>query len=241
MKIADKIREKQKDIYCRRPITIAFLGDSVTQGCFEVFTTKKGSFDTTCRSEKAYHAKVKKILQYLYPSVPFTVINAGISGDIAPRALERLDDHVLSYNPDLVTVCLGLNDSGYGVDKLKEYLDSLDQIFTKIKESGAEIIFLTPNMKGQYPHFMFKEKALYELAERMANESESKCMDLYMDEARALCKKHGVTICDCYAIWKCMHENGVDVTNLLSNYINHPSEEMHDVFAYELVKTMLMC
>ena len=239
MKITDKIKAKQHDIYSRRPTTIAFLGDSVTQGCFEIYTKTDGTIDTIYKSEEAYHAKVREMLQYLYPSVPFTIINAGISGDTAPGALGRVKEDVLSYNPDLTVVCLGLNDSGKGVDKVNEYIDALDEIFTKIKESGSEIIFMTPNMKGQYAHHLIEDKTIYELAEKMANEEESKCMDFYVDKARELSKKHEIPVCDCYALWKIMHEKGVDITGILSNFINHPTPQMHSLFAYELVKTII--
>ena len=35
-----------------------------------------------------------------------------------------------------------------------------------------------------------------------------------------------------------MYECGVDVTELLSNKINHPTREMNWLFAYSLVETM---
>ena len=34
MKLIEKIRAKQADVFGAAPVTIAFLGDSVTQGCF---------------------------------------------------------------------------------------------------------------------------------------------------------------------------------------------------------------
>jgi hypothetical protein len=47
-----------------------------------------------------------------------------------------------------------------------------------------------------------------------------------------------VPLCDCYAIWKMLYENGVNTTELLSNKINHPTREMNKLFAYELVRTL---
>ena len=37
MTLVEKIKQKQADIYSSRPITLAFLGDSVTLGCFEIY------------------------------------------------------------------------------------------------------------------------------------------------------------------------------------------------------------
>ena len=64
-------------------------------------------------------------------------------------------------------------------------------------------------------------------------------MDLYMDAARALCAERNIPVCDCYAKWKKMAENGIDVTELLANKINHPTREMNWLFAVSLLETML--
>ena len=52
-------------------------------------------------------------------------------------------------------------------------------------------------------------------------------------------KEENIILCDCYAIWKRMYESGVDTTNLLSNGLNHPIREMHGLFAWQLVQTIL--
>ena len=100
MKIIEKIKNKQKDWYGERQPVIAFLGDSVTHGCFDVYV-KNDTLQTTVNMQEGYHEKVKKILAILYPEVPVTVVNAGISGDRADAGVERLERDVLSYKPDL--------------------------------------------------------------------------------------------------------------------------------------------
>ena len=132
MKIIEKIQEKQKDLYARKPITIAFLGDSVTQGCFDCYEPVPRKVETDFAAEWAYCEKVKKILNKLYPSVPFSVINAGISGGSAYTGLNRLERDVLSYSPDLVVVCFGLNDSGEGLNGIPDFKKRLSEIFGKI-------------------------------------------------------------------------------------------------------------
>ena len=47
-----------------------------------------------------------------------------------------------------------------------------------------------------------------------------------------------VPVCDCYKIWEMFKNGGVDVNLLLSNKVNHPTRDMHYLFAYELVKIM---
>jgi len=61
-------------------------------------------------------------------------------------------------------------------------------------------------------------------------------VDKYINAACETARKHSITVCDCYSLWKDMYENGVDITALLSNHINHPTREMHELFAEELFK-----
>ena len=53
MEIIDKISEK-RHLGTTPPVTIAFLGDSVTQGCFELFSYRTGGVDTVFESGSSY-------------------------------------------------------------------------------------------------------------------------------------------------------------------------------------------
>ena len=55
-------------------------------------------------------------------------------------------------------------------------------------------------------------------------------MDLYINSAKSLAEEMGVAVCDCYAQWKKLSETQ-DTTMLLANRINHPTKEMHELFA----------
>ena len=81
MNIINKLAAKQKDLQGARPITIAFLGDSVTQGCFECYQTGANSLETVFDVKCAYSTHVREILAILYPNVQVNIINSGISGD----------------------------------------------------------------------------------------------------------------------------------------------------------------
>jgi hypothetical protein len=64
-------------------------------------------------------------------------------------------------------------------------------------------------------------------------------LDMYLDAAKDICKRRGIPVCDCYEKWKLLMHNGVDVTELLSNKMNHPTREMNWLFAVSLVETMM--
>ena len=239
MKIIEKIRQKQSKLSDGRQITIAFLGDSVTQGCFDCYEEAPGRLETYFTPEWAYCEVVKKMLHKLYPSVPLTIVNAGISGGSATGGLKRLDRDVLSYSPDLVVVCFGLNDSNNGRAGIKDYANALGDIFRKVSRSGAECIFMTPNTMNYVvsPHLTAEHARA--LAADFAERMKSGVMDEYIAAARAAAAEKHIPVCDCYTLWKRMEEIGVNVTELLANKLNHPDKDMHFLFAYELVKTML--
>ena len=237
MNFIEVIKQKQKDWHGHRQPSIAFLGDSVTHGCFDLYVDDKG-IQTYMEMDKAYHEKVRTILNTLYPTVPITIINAGISGDKASEGIKRIERDVLSYNPDLVVVCYGLNDSGDAEKGIDEYITSLKSIFDAVKKKGKEVIFLTPNSITDRLDVNFAYQEINKLTEEIVAKKQNDSLKKYIEEARVLCKKENVPVCDCSRLWDILSDNDVDVNNLLSNRINHPTERMHWVFAYELVRTM---
>ena len=238
MNIIKILVEKSKDNMNKKAPTIAFLGDSVTQGCFEVYKKDDTSIETVFNKSSAYHNYVAKIFEVLFPSVPVNIINAGISGDNAPHGLERLEDDVISHNPDLVVVCFGLNDVCGGMENIESYASALDGIFKALNNRGIEIIFMTPQMMNTYTSYSISNPDIREIADAAAERQNSGLFDKYIECAKTVCKDNGVKVCDCYAKWKRMYEYGVDTTELLANKINHPSREMNWLFAYQLVETM---
>ena len=86
-KIRDLLKAKANDNWGQGPLTFAFLGDSVTQTCFELYKKSDGAIDAYYDADAAYHLYLKRMLAMLYPSVPVNILNAGIGGDNAsPRS-----------------------------------------------------------------------------------------------------------------------------------------------------------
>lgn len=239
MKIMTLLAEKGKDRWGKKIPTIVFLGDSVTQGCFEVYEKNDGNIETVFDKNSTYHGYLNQILTELFPDTTINIINAGISGDRAPLGAERLQRDVLDYNPDLTVVCYGLNDNGWGKENLHLYINALDDIFTRLKEAGGEVIFMTPNMQNVSISCHIDNEKIREIAENVMNSQNSGNLDFYLDAAKELAKKHGIKICDVYAKWKKLYKYGVDVTELLSNKINHPTRQMNWLFATSLLDTLL--
>lgn len=221
-------------------LTIAFLGDSVTQGCFEVYKTGEKTLETVYEYKNAYSTRLREIMNILYPNVQINVINSGISGDNVVNGSARLEEDVLKYNPDIAVVSFGLNDSTGGKEKLHVYGDALRSIFSRLAERGVETIFLTQNFMNTKiaPEIMFDE-FFRGLGEQFISIQNGGTLKSYFEEAKKASAEYGVTVCDCYSVWEAMQAAGVDTTALLCNNFNHPIREYHYYVALKLIEKIL--
>lgn len=225
MNIKEKLNMDKEALLQNGAITIVAFGDSVTPGALN------GNIDY----ENAYWNVLKKKLNAVRDYVPVNVINSGIGGDRAGLAVNRIERDVTSHHPDLIIVCFGLNDINV---PLEDYIEPLKKIFTECKKCGAELIFMTPNMLNTYVAKDAPEQYIEYAGVTASYQNEGK-MDKYMSAAIETAKTMDVTVCDCYGEWKKLYNSGVDTTKLLANRINHPTSEMHKLFADMLFDTIM--
>ncbi|HEY3378731.1 MAG TPA: GDSL-type esterase/lipase family protein [Armatimonadota bacterium] len=237
MNFIEKIARRQADYSAHAPVTMAFLGDSVTHGAFGITEGSAGEWSCLFDPEMVYHAQLRRMLAVLFPAAAPTVVNAGCSGNSAPDGLARLERDVLSAAPDLVVVCFGLNDVACGAG-LSAYEAALIGILTTLRERNIATMLLTPNMLNTYVSALTLP-ALRDFAAQTAELQQSGVMDQFMDCARQLSADLHVPLCDCYAQWTRLHALGVDTTLLLSNYINHPTVALHGLFAQSLYQRLV--
>ena len=224
MTIKEKLMMDMKGLSQLGPINIVIFGDSVSHGAVN------GYIDY----ENVYWNKLKKKLNQFRDYVPVNMINASIGGTTAKQSLPRLNDQVLKHDPDLVIVCFGLNDVN---GPINDYLDSLRQIFKQCRENNVNVIFMTPNMLNT--RVVDDTPAQhYNYAIKTANLQNNGTMDKYIFAAIEVAQSEGVSVCDCYSKWKKLSETQ-DVTLLLANRINHPTSEMHDLFANALYEMLI--
>lgn len=239
MKIRKIIQDSMKNVKERETAVIAFLGDSVTQGCFELYNAKDGSCQPEFKNECGYQAKLKRLFDMAFPQASVSMVNAGISGDSAPNGAHRVKKDVIDFRPQLVVVCYGLNDSGKGLEAIGEYEAGLRSIFAQLKQADIDILFMTPNMKATYVSREINLAGCQSIAESNAANQTDGIMDCYIQRAIQVCNECEVPVCDCYKKWKRLYEMGADVTHLLSNKINHPNEKMHWLFAWSLFEMII--
>ena len=211
---------------------IAFFGDSVTHGAFECIqgSTAGCIYDF----DAVYHERLRRMLLTVNPWLPVSIINAGVAGDNAPLALNRLERDVISHKPHICVVNFCLNDLG---ETGEEYTAALREIFTRLIAAEIRPVLLTPSMLNTYVHPdtipMYRDFAAVTAAWHQSGR-----MDTYVDAAKALAAELGVAVADAYAKWKALEAEGMDVTANLANYINHPSRELHRIFADVLFETL---
>jgi acyl-CoA thioesterase-1 len=104
---------------------VAFLGDSLTSGW-------------RLREDEAYPALVARALAAR--GRPVRVVNAGVSGDTAAKALARLPA-VLRVRPDVLVVALGTND-GLSREPLVATEAALERIVLDARAAGARVLLV---------------------------------------------------------------------------------------------------
>ena len=224
MKIIEKLNMDKNGLLKNGPINIVILGDSVSHGAIV----------DNIDYENVYWNRLRKMLNSYRDYVPVNMICASVGGTTAKDAVPRLDSQVLCHHPDLVIVSFGLNDVNHPIE---DYLSSLSTIFEKCQQAGSDVIFMTPNMLNTYVSEETEEKHLRYAAITAQYQNEGR-MDLFMNEAVSLAEKTGVTVCNCYRMWKNLSLQQ-DTTLLLANRINHPLPHMHQLFANRLYNAII--
>ena len=224
MRIREKILLDKDGLVRYGAINVVIFGDSVSHGAINGYQDY----------ENVYWNRLKKKLNKFRDYVPVNMINSAIGGTTAKQSLKRLDSQVLRFMPDLVIVCFGLNDAN---GELEDYTNALGEIFKRCKASGAEVVFMTPNMLNTRVA-EDTPRGLVEYAKKTCAIQNGGKMDEFMRTALAVAKDMGVTVCDCYSKWKALSESR-DITELLANRINHPTPEMHELFAEELYRVIM--
>ncbi len=95
-----KIQEVMKRAEAGEELTIGFIGGSITQG------------SGASNANKCYAKLVYDWWCATYPQAKFTYVNAGIGATTSQFACARVEDDLLSQEPDFVMVEFSVNDTG---------------------------------------------------------------------------------------------------------------------------------
>ena len=121
-------------------VTIAYLGGSITEGA--VASPQK----TNCYAYLSYTNFVEK---FAANKDNVKYVNAGISGTPSMLGIERLNNDILSYSPDIVFVEFAVNDDGR-IDDLKDTYESVVRKLLNSKSEPAVILVFTVGHTGGF-------------------------------------------------------------------------------------------
>ena len=142
--------------------TLAFLGDSITQQGQE---KTDGYVNLVLRSLACEGVNVKPV-------------KADISGNKSNDMLARLDKHVLSKKPNVMTLSCGVNDVWHqdwkkGVP-LEDYKKNISAIFDKCDAAGCKVVVLTATMFEKPEMEKFKHNVMVAPYNEWLREEEKK-------------------------------------------------------------------
>jgi len=127
-----------KDSPLAKGEVIAFFGDSITQG-----GARPGGY---CRL-------IGEAIEEQRPELDVKIVYAGISGHKVPDLEGRLDRDVISKNPTIVFIYIGINDVWHSIrgrGTSKDRFDAgLRDLIQQITAAGAKVVLCTPSTIGE--------------------------------------------------------------------------------------------
>jgi acyl-CoA thioesterase I len=112
-----------------QPLTIVALGSSSTEGI------------GASGPQFSYPSRLAAVLQARFPDVPIRVVNRGVSGELSPQMVARIERDVLPEHPDLVIWQLGTNSVLHDVDPAAE-VEVARRGIGLLKGSGADVLLM---------------------------------------------------------------------------------------------------
>jgi arylsulfatase A-like enzyme/lysophospholipase L1-like esterase len=199
------------------PVKIVAWGDSVTVG------------GDASSPETRYTAVLQERLSRKFPGADVTVQTVAVGGSHSRQWLypDRFPGRVpqqtvwrrlVDAKPDLVTLEF-VNDAGLTPPQFNPVYT---EILKRIREMGAEVIFITPHFTR--PELM-RMTTLRQPDRRV-----------YVLELRHFAERHQLAVADASSRWGHLWREGIPYVTLLKNGINHPDDRGHALFADELMK-----
>ncbi len=210
-----------------KPVTIVFLGDSITAQTAADFRDGKGSYvdrfvkwlEIMYPQSKVVVTPKDKVVQAADRQI--VVVKAGVGGDDTPRALQRFAADVTAHRPDVVSIMLGVNDNNRGQSGNSvppaAYKKNLETMVDKAQASGAAVILMTPSMKNLKWTATVGNMGDYAAAMRQVAQAKHCCL------------------VDNYRGWQDAGRQGLNYMVLLGTCLNHPIDRGHQIFFKGLV------
>ena len=157
---------------------VVFFGDSITQAAVK---------------PDGYLDVLKKELDKNGRGGDYEIVGAGISGNKVPDLQARLERDVLSRNPDVVFIYIGINDvwhyaqpNNSGTPKAK-FESGLTDIISQLKAKNIRVVLCTPSVIGEAA---------------AGTNPQDKMLDEYAAASREVAQATGAALCDLRAAFQ---------------------------------------
>lgn len=123
----------------KKGVRVAIVGDSITEQ--RLYSRFMADYFTAC-----------------HPDLDARIAQFGWSGERASGFLARMDNDLMPFKPDVVTLCYGMNDGSYQpfTDAIGQgYEKPLVEIVAKLKAAGVQVIVGSPGAVDD--HFFGRE------------------------------------------------------------------------------------
>ncbi|EHK2442163.1 SGNH/GDSL hydrolase family protein [Clostridium perfringens] len=175
--------------------SIVFTGDSITHGPLHT------------KGYRSYTEHFRERLKEKFKNENIMVFNTGVSGATTRDIIRDFHICVNIYDPDVVFIMLGMNDSSNQIVPLEEYRSNILELINKVREIGAIPIIQTSNI--------------------IKMDLSRKSLKFYMDIVRAVARENNVMLIDHYSHWEDLEKENSNLKNELLNDLIHPNENGH--------------
>jgi lysophospholipase L1-like esterase len=152
-------------------VRIAVVGDSITE-------------------QKLYSRFIASYLAACYPDLNAHVVQFGWGGERATGFAARMENDLLPFKPNVVTLCYGMNDGSYTTFTPQigaAYELPMNQIVSKLKAAGVTVVVGSPGAVDDY-FFRRDAKDTVTAGSKMYNPTLAKLRDI----AKATAEKAGM-------------------------------------------------
>ncbi|MBN2307931.1 MAG: SGNH/GDSL hydrolase family protein [Candidatus Hydrogenedentes bacterium] len=189
------------------PFKILAYGDSITAG--------GDASSVPLRFQQRYG----RYLAERFPAARIEVENGATGGDSTVQGLARLEEKVLTREPDLVLLGFGMNDHNLHGVPPETFEENLLTLVAQIRErTGADImLFSTFPPNPDWHHSSHR-------------------MEVYAAATRRAAERGSCAYADVFSVWQKVLQRK-DVPSLLGNNINHPNDFGHWLY-FEALKAV---
>lgn len=204
--------------------TIVALGESTTWG-YSVSDKCECWVNRVTKMIETYQGQEVRVINQGVGSNVLTPLCPAYEHSTMPSAMERLEEEVLRYTPDLLFLSYGLNDARAGTP-VEVFRREYEKLLIRVKERCPQTMIILLNM--YYMH-----ECMYKECEEVCwNQGDYQVTDIFNHVLKQVAEKQNVILADIYEATK-----GVDW--LVDKDHCHPNALGHQIIANRVFESLV--